>query len=319
MKLKMKMATGLSMVFLAGACSSKQPIQKIDTELKGAQSLGHESMGKNSEGQYVLQKKESLATYLLDLQRDVYRLEEDIYGNKSLGNKGKYGTLEDCRIELRAKTNGKWEMVDSAPKAILSKEEAKITKKVGLDEKGQLVMLTEEELTARIKRFERYKANYERQEDWYDTEIKACKISLNNFTQKKSLPAASAEPVKFPDFATESRSDMNSFICQYVDSDASLKTLIKTAVGGGWILEDDLKERSYVNDETAKDSTDFRRSYVIRIGDWVLSYNFREKYGDLMNTDQDAELKAWLNRNPDSVSEKASCLPNGKRWSIGRK
>ncbi|HRO66814.1 MAG TPA: hypothetical protein PL182_04555, partial [Pseudobdellovibrionaceae bacterium] len=235
MKLNIRMAACVSTVFVIAACSSKQPIQKIDTELKGAQSVGQESLGKNSEGQYVLQKKENLASHLLDLQRDVYGVEESIYGNKARGNKGKYGVLEDCRIELRAKTNGKWEMVESAPKAILSQEEVKITKKVGLDEKGELVALTEEELTARIKRFERYKANYDRQEDWYDTEIKACKVSLNNFVKTKTLPKAPAEAGRFPDFADESRTDMNAFVCQYVDADASLKTLVKAAVGGGWI------------------------------------------------------------------------------------
>lgn len=137
-------------------------------------------MGQNEEGAFIVQKKENLATYLLDLQREVYSLEQDIYGNKAHGNKGKYGVLEDCRIELRAKKSGKWEMIESPQKNILSKEEEKFSKKMGIDEKGKLVLLAEEELTARIKRFERYKANYEKQDEWFDIEIKACKTALNN-------------------------------------------------------------------------------------------------------------------------------------------
>lgn len=173
-------SVGLSLGLLVSACSSKPPITKIDTELKDQQTIGSESLGKNKEGNYVLQKKEDLASNLLDLQRDVTALEQGIYGNKAYGNKGKYGVLEDCRIELRAKNNGKWEMVEPAPKTILNKEETKMVKKMGLDEKGKLVLLTEEELTERIKRFERYKNSYETQDEWFDTEIKACKVALNN-------------------------------------------------------------------------------------------------------------------------------------------
>ncbi len=319
--MKLRTATissGILLCMFAVGCSSKKPITDIDTELKNGQSLGSETLGKNKNGDYVVQKKENLVSYLLNLQREVYGLEEGIYGNKVYGNKGKYGVLEDCRIELRAKSNGKWEMVVPAQKAILSKEEDKITKKVGLDEKGALVMLTEEELTNRIKRFERYKKNYEQQDDWYDTEVKACKISLNNYVNHKSEPVLKTEA--FPDFGQVQKGDMNSFLCNYVEPDASLRTLVKEIVANGWMMEEDLAERSYVNDETAKDSTNFRRSYVLRLGDWVLSYSFREKYGDMMNSSNDAELKAWLNRNPGNAGPDAgACLPNGKRWSTVRK
>lgn len=317
MKLKnTTLMASLVLVLFAVGCKSKE-IKEIDTELKDKKSVGSETLGKNKDGNYVLQKKESLATYLLDLQREVYGMEEGIYGNKTYGNKGKYGVLEDCRIELRAKSNGKWEMVDPAPKTVLSKEEAKITKKVGIDEKGELVMLTEEELTGRIKRFERYKKNYESQDDWYDTEIKACKVSLNNYVNHKFEAVPKTE--KFPDFAKEQKADMDAFVCEYVDANASLKTLVKTAVANGWLIQEDLADRGFVNDDSAKDATNFRRNYSLRMGDWVLAYDYRVNYGDLMNTDRDAELKAWLNRSPDSVADKASCLANGKRWSTVRK
>lgn len=318
MKLRIKTLVSVLALVLVAGCSSKQKdIQDIDTELKNKQAMGSETVGKNKDGNYVVQKKESLATYLLDLQREVYGLEEGIYGNKTYGNKGKYGVLEDCRIEARAKSNGKWEMVDPAPKTILSKEEAKITKKMGVDEKGDLVLLTEEELSNRIKRFERYKKSYEAQDDWYDTEVKACKVSLNNFVNHKFDTPPKTE--KFPDFTKVQKSDMDAYICQYVDANASLKTLVKEAVANGWLLQDDLAERAFINDETAKDATNFRHSYVLRIGDWVLSYDYRVNYGDVMNTEKDAELKAWLNRSPDNIADKATCLANGKRWSTVRK
>ncbi len=310
-----KSIVGLAVVFLA-SCGSKQ-IKEIDTDLSDKQRMGSETLGKNKEGNFVVQKKESLASYLLELQRDVYSLEEGIYGNKAYGNKGKYGVLEDCRIEVRAKSNGRWEMVDPAPKTILSKEESRITKKMGIDEKGDLVMFTEEELTNRIKRFEGYKRNYEAQDDWYDTEIKACKVGLNNFVNHKfdAIPRIS----EFPDYDKEQKSELDVFICKYVDANASLKTLANEVVARGWVLEQELAQKPFVNDETAMDPTNFRHSYVWRVGDWVLAYDYRVKFGDLMNTDKDAELKAWTHRSPDKISDNASCLPKGKRWSSIRK
>lgn len=166
----------LSMSFIA--CSS-QKIKNIDTKLENASDMREEQIGKNADGKYVVQKKENLVDHLLDLQKDVYSLEEGIYGNRKLGNKGLYGVLEDCRIKARAQKVGKKEMVEKVPKTILTAEESKTSKKLGIDEQGTLVKLSEEDLQSRIQRFEKYKSTYEDQQEWFDTEIKACQVSLN--------------------------------------------------------------------------------------------------------------------------------------------
>lgn len=165
------------MGLVLGACSS-QKIKNIDTKLENANTMREEQIGKNTDGQYVVQKKENLVEHLLDLQREVYSLEEGIYGNRKLGNKGLYGVLEDCRIKARAEKVGKKEMVEKIPKTILSVEESKITKKLGIDEEGTLVKLSEEDLQSRIQRFGKYKQTYQEQQEWFDTEIKACQVSL---------------------------------------------------------------------------------------------------------------------------------------------
>lgn len=162
------------------ACSSKPKIEKVETEITDANPINNSmTIGVNSSGNTVIQEKMKLADYLLDLEREVYSAEETIYGNKAYGNIGKYGSLENCMTELQKKTTGKWGMVELPEKVLLTKL-GEPKKKAGIDEKKKLVMLSEEEITGRIKRFENYKQTYENQEEWFETEIKNCTLKLKN-------------------------------------------------------------------------------------------------------------------------------------------
>ena len=183
----------LGLVVITG-CSSKKKIDKVDTEMEDQTRINSTtSVGKNSTGDTVLQEKTKLVDYLVDLERQVYTSEETIYGNRSYGNIGKYGALENCMTELQKKTTGKWGMVELPEKILLTKMGGP-KKKTGIDEKKQLVVLSEEEITSRIKRFEDYKQAYEDQEDWFELEIKNCNLKLKNPEQG----TASSKP--FPKF-----------------------------------------------------------------------------------------------------------------------
>lgn len=172
----------MMIAMLSFGCSSKEKIKEIETDLEQKQNFTQgEVIGKKDSETYVLQKKQEMARYLSELQKSVYTQEEEIYGNAAYGNKGKYGVLEDCRIALRAKSQGKAELPEPLDKVIVSQDDSKTSKKIGIDEKGQLVMLEEEELLSRVKRFEQYKKTYQQQSDWYDTEIKNCKVKLSNY------------------------------------------------------------------------------------------------------------------------------------------
>ncbi|AFY00706.1 hypothetical protein [Bdellovibrio bacteriovorus] len=160
---------GLVIAGLVG-CSSKD---KLDTELEDAQLMGRETVGKRDDN-YVVQEKKNLIHHLQEVQTDVYTMEENIYGNRDLGNKGKYGVLRDCKIEAAPQAGGK---VDIVPKNILTEEENKLSRQTGVDESGTLVTLREEDLSQRLKRFEGYKTAYEKQEEWFDSEIQACRQS----------------------------------------------------------------------------------------------------------------------------------------------
>ncbi len=162
------------------ACSSKKKLESVDTEMEDkAQINATTAIGKSGSGDTVIQEKTKLVDYLVDLERQVYTSEETIYGNKAYGNIGKYGSLENCMTELAKKTTGKWGMVEMPEKILLTKLGAP-KKKAGIDEKKNLVILSEEEITARIKRFEDYKSTYENQEDWFELEIKNCSLKLKN-------------------------------------------------------------------------------------------------------------------------------------------
>ncbi len=162
------------------ACSSKKKIESVETEITDANPINNSTtIGVNSSGNTVIQEKMKLADYLLDLEREVYTTEETIYGNKAYGNIGKFGSLENCMTELQRKTTGKWGMVELPEKVLLTKL-GEPKKKAGIDEKKHLIMLSEEEITGRIKRFENYKQTYENQQEWFETEIKNCSLKLRN-------------------------------------------------------------------------------------------------------------------------------------------
>ncbi len=162
------------------SCSSKKKIESVNTEMEEATRVNNvTSIGKNSSGDTVIQEKVKLVDYLMDLEREVYTSEESIYGNKAYGNIGKYGALENCMTELQKKNTGKWGMVELPEKFLLTKL-GEPKKKAGVDEKKQLVILSEEEITSRIKRFENYKQTYENQEEWFEVEIKNCTLKLKN-------------------------------------------------------------------------------------------------------------------------------------------
>lgn len=167
-------------VLALGACSSKKKIENVETEVENSRAVSPNTVvGKNSSGDTIHQEKTDLVEYLLDLEKEVYTTEETIFGNRSYGNIGKYGSLENCMTELQKNKTGQWGMVEMPEKVVLTKLGSP-KKKAGIDEKKNLVVLSQEEITARIKRFEGYKDNYEKQLDWYDSELKNCTLKLKN-------------------------------------------------------------------------------------------------------------------------------------------
>lgn len=167
---------------LLTACSSNpKKMEKVETEISAAKPVDNQSrIGKKSDGTYVVQEKKKMVDHLVELQRDVDTQEQTLFGNRGYGNIGKHGVLENCLIELRGKTNKEYGMIEVPEKNLLTQGENKSVKKAGVDETGELILLSEEEITDRINRFESYQKTYSSQLDWYDTEIKNCKLKMRN-------------------------------------------------------------------------------------------------------------------------------------------
>jgi hypothetical protein len=140
------------------ACASKDKAKDIKTELDRSQQVQGENLG-IKDGNVVVQRKVLLSEELRKLQTEVFEQEYKLYGNP-YGSKGLKDNLKECYEKLsdpRIGGSGKPQMVGKIDK--LTANESKLN--FGIDEKDQLVSVTEEGLTSRIGRFKSYRDAYE--------------------------------------------------------------------------------------------------------------------------------------------------------------
>jgi hypothetical protein len=162
------------------ACSHNQnKAEKIDTKIdnKGVVS-GDTSVGVK-DGNMVVQKKVVMSEELRNLQYEVYELEDHVYGNRKYGSLGLYGDLRACRGQLSDKKyggSGKLQWTEPLDRVTDKEDEFKI----GLDEKKELVGVSEEFLRDRIARFQNYKTVLMKRQDEYDEKVMICKNELAN-------------------------------------------------------------------------------------------------------------------------------------------
>jgi hypothetical protein len=163
--------------FFSGCSSNPNKAEKIATEMDKTSTIsGEESLG-IKDGNLVVQRKALMSEELRRLQNEVYELEDHVYGNRKFGSKGLYGVLKDCRLAISDKSNGgdgklKWtEPIDR----VTDKEEEF---KIGIDEKEQIVAVSEEFLKDRIARFRNYKLILQKREDEYQEKLDICKAEL---------------------------------------------------------------------------------------------------------------------------------------------
>lgn len=163
--------SALSLVALVGCKSNPHKAEEGKTALDNQASVGGGiDMGRNAKGEVIAQRKEKLADQLKDLQTGVYDLESEIYGTEKLGRKGLYGVLKECMDK-------KGELKRLPGKAILTKQEDKFVGKMVLDEKKDLVNVSEEFFLDRIKRFENYQEGYEKQKEDFEERVRICQNS----------------------------------------------------------------------------------------------------------------------------------------------
>lgn len=152
-----------------GCASNPNKAEETTTELKNSEDVGaNVSVGQNDSGEVVASRKMKLADQLRELQKDVYEMEYEIYGNEKLGRKGIFGVLRECYDK-----GG--EVKRMPAKSVLTKAEDKFGGKMVIDEKKNLVNVSDEYFLDRIKRFEGYKDGYEQQKEDFEDKLRVCK------------------------------------------------------------------------------------------------------------------------------------------------
>lgn len=169
----------LCSVVVLGACSSNpHKAEKIDTKMEKEEALTPEQKIGVKDGDMIYQKKVNMAEELRRIQIDVYSLEDRVYGNRTYGSQGLYGSLKKCRKDLVDKKNGgdgklKW----TEPIDRVSDKEDEF--KIGLDDKSKIIGVSEEFLKDRLERFREYKRVLQKREDEYQEKVEICEAEFN--------------------------------------------------------------------------------------------------------------------------------------------
>src|SRR6185312_7894072 len=120
---------------------------------------------------------EQMAEKLRDLQNTVYSLEDQVYGTRKLGSLGQYGELKSCERKLASKQyGGTGNLVWTEPLDRVTDKEEDF--KIGLDEKKDLVAVSQEYLRDRLQRFQGYRTILQKRADEFGEKIEACSAQL---------------------------------------------------------------------------------------------------------------------------------------------
>lgn len=170
-------AAGLLTWSLSGCSSNPHKAEEIDTKIDNKGQISGDTSVGVKDGSMVVQKKVMMNEELRRLQNEVYEMEDHVYGNRKYGSKGLYGVLKDCRADISAKSlggTGKLQFTEPIDRVTDKEEEYKI----GLDDKKQLIGVSEEFLKDRIERFKQYKLVLQKRQDEYEDKVEICKNEL---------------------------------------------------------------------------------------------------------------------------------------------
>ncbi|MBX7231001.1 MAG: hypothetical protein K1X29_02845 [Bdellovibrionales bacterium] len=163
-------------IFLGGCSHNPYKAKKISTNMEKESVVSDEKIGVK-DGNLVVQKKVEMAEELRRLQYEVYELEDHVYGNRKFGSKGLYGTLKDCRAKLSSKElGGDGKLMWTEPVDRVTDKETEFN--FGVDEKNQIVGVSEEFLKDRMERFRKYRQILEKRQDEYEEKVDICNAAL---------------------------------------------------------------------------------------------------------------------------------------------
>lgn len=301
-------------LLVAGCKSNPNKVQDISTKLdQSAKVSGGEKVGVK-DGEMVVLQKEQMAEKLRDLQNTVYSLEDQVYGTRKFGTLGQYGELKTCQRKLASKQyGGSGSLVWTEPLDRVTDKEEDF--QIGLDEKKDLVAVSQEYLRDRIQRFQGYKQILQKRSDEFAEKTETCKSQLASHTQDTS--ESSKVMVSEVPKASTDKAQINQFMCGYVRAGASLENLMTNAFARGWLSLSDFDLAQNLIASTLKDAKGEARPHGMLFNGWKLVFDQSPvSVSDVMSQRQDAHLMAWAFDHKADVPSSGSCLsaPDGE-WN----
>ncbi len=303
---------GAGFVMLLSACASNpNKVQNVQTILdQSAVVSAGQSVGVKN-GEMVVLDRGQLSEKLRDLQNTVFALEDHVYGTRKLGTLGQYGELKSCQRKLASRQyGGSGSMAWTDPLDRVTDKEEDL--KIGLDEKKELVGVSEEGLRDRVQRFQTYRQILQKRSDEFAERTDACKAQLAT----KSLNGSESSKVLVNELPKSSleKAAINQFMCGFVHSGASLESFMLNAFAHGWLALGDFELAQNLIGGSLRDSKGASQPNGFLFNGWKLAFDTGAlTVGDLLAGLKTAHLVAWAFDHKSDVSAASTCLssPDG--------
>lgn len=293
-------------VFTLASCRTRpHKAEQLDTKMDQAATVSGQQQVGVKNGDMVVMDKIQMSEKLRDLQNAVYALEDRVYGTRKLGTLGLYGELKACkRKQASRQLGGSGTLVWSEPLDRVTDKEDEM--KIGLDEKKDLVGVSEEFLKDRFQRFQGYKTILQKRADDYQHQIESCKAEVA--TREMDTNQSSKVMVQEMPKASVDRNSLNEFMCAFVKSGASLQQLIMASFSRGWLSLSDFRFEQNLLPVALKDVKGDAKNNALLFNGWKLAFDKSPvTVGDLF-TGKDARLVAWAYEKKSEVPNATTCL-----------
>ena len=313
MQHKIFLISGLCLALIS-CRSNPHKAEAIQTQIDHSQNVsGTQTVGVKN-GDMVVMDKTQMSEKLRDLQNNVYALEDRVYGTRKLGSLGLYGELKACKRKMASpQYGGPGNLMWSEPLDRVTDKEDEL--KAGLDEKKELVAVSEEYLKDRLQRFQSYRVILQKRSDEFSEKIETCKAEVAtkeldtnqpNRVMVSEVPKASIE-----------RATINQFMCAYVKPGASLQSFMLNAFANGWLALGDFKMQQNLISVSLKDAKQVSKDNALLFNGWKLAFDHSPvTVGELFNDGKDAKLQAWTYDRKADVPNAAACLPAAEgQWN----
>ena len=276
--------------------------------VSGSQILGLK------QGEMVVMDKAQMSEKLRDLQNAVYSLEDKVYGTRKLNTLGLYGDLKTCQRRIASRQfGGSGTLIWTEPLDRVTDKEEEL--KIGLNEKKELVGVSEEYLRDRLSRFNGYKTILQKRSDEFESQIGACQAQLAAKEMDNSQP--SKVMVQEVSKANYDKAAINQFMCGFVKSGASLQNFMVNAFAKGWLALGDYRLEQNLVVASLKDVKGVAKDNAMLFSGWKMSFDRSPvTVGQLLNEGKDAQLVAWTYEKKGDVNEGGTCLAGSEgQWN----